>query len=78
MSRRRRPTSTPRPSRREFLERSTMAGAAAVAGSLAIDRVAHAAGSDAVKIGLIGCGGRGSGAVVSALTVNPAARLTAM
>ena len=31
-----------------------------------------------MKIGLIGCGGRGAGAVVSALEVNPGAKLTAM
>jgi predicted dehydrogenase len=45
---------------------------------LAVPRAVHAAGSDAIRIGLIGCGGRGSGAVVSALNVNPNARLTAM
>jgi predicted dehydrogenase len=38
----------------------------------------HAAGSDALRIGLIGCGGRGTGAVASALQVNPAARLVAV
>jgi hypothetical protein len=38
----------------------------------------YAAGSDTIRIGLIGCGGRGAGAVVSALTVNPNAKLTAM
>jgi myo-inositol 2-dehydrogenase/D-chiro-inositol 1-dehydrogenase len=65
-------------SRREFLKTSTAAAAAAATTSLAVGRVAHAAGSDALKIGLIGCGGRGSGAVVSALTVDPGARLTAV
>jgi len=64
--------------RREFLAASTAAAGAAAAGSLAIQRSAHAAGSDAMRIGLIGCGGRGSGAVASALSVNPSARLTAM
>ena len=63
-------------SRRDFLVHSAaLAGATT---SLALGRSAHAAGSDSIKIGLIGCGGRGSGAVVSALSVNPAARLTAM
>jgi predicted dehydrogenase len=38
----------------------------------------YAAGSDRIRIGLVGCGGRGSGAVVSALSVNPNAKLTAM
>lgn len=63
------------PSRRQFLGRTA---GAAVVGSLALARSAHAAGSDAIRIGLVGCGGRGSGAVVSALNVNPAAKLTAM
>jgi predicted dehydrogenase len=66
------------PSRREFLVRSTALAGTAIAGSLAIGRGAHAAGSDSLKIGLIGCGGRGSGAVVSALSVAPGAKLTAM
>jgi predicted dehydrogenase len=68
---------TSQATRRQFLARSAMAGTAAV-GSLALARGVHAAGSDVLKIGLIGCGGRGSGAVVSALSVHPGARLTAM
>jgi predicted dehydrogenase len=52
------------PSRREFLQTSTaIAGAAALAGGLSIARTAHAKGSDALKVALIGCGGRGKGAV---------------
>lgn len=65
-------------SRRQFLVRSTALAGSAVAGSLAISRSAHAAGSDHLKIGLIGCGGRGSGAVASALSVNEGAKLTGM
>ena len=47
----------PPPSRRDFLQSST---AAAV--GLGLLGNAHAAGSDAIKVGLIGCGGRGTGA----------------
>jgi len=66
-------------SRRRFLTATSAAVTGAVlAGGLSPARNAHAAGSDALKIGLIGCGGRGSGAVVSALTVHPGAQLTAM
>jgi predicted dehydrogenase len=65
-------------SRREFLKRSATLAGAAVTTSLALKRSVHAAGSDALKIGLIGCGGRGSGAVVSALGVDEGATLTAM
>jgi myo-inositol 2-dehydrogenase/D-chiro-inositol 1-dehydrogenase len=47
------------PSRREFLK--TTAAATAAAGLAAVPSV-HAAGSDVIKVGLIGCGGRGTGA----------------
>ncbi len=63
--------------RREFLKTSALV-AAAVSATLPVERSAHAAGSDALKIGLIGCGGRGAGAVGSALAVEPTARLTAV
>ncbi|MFH1264306.1 MAG: twin-arginine translocation signal domain-containing protein, partial [Planctomycetota bacterium] len=52
-------------SRREFLKKSA-AGAATVYG-LSIARGAHAAGDEAIKIGMIGCGGRCSGAAGAAL-----------
>lgn len=56
---------------------STVAGAAAL-GQLSLARGAHAAGSDVIRIGLIGCGGRGSGAAVNAMNVDPGVRLVAM
>ena len=53
-------------SRRQFLKTAgVVAGAAAVPLSLA--RSAHAAGSDVLKIALIGCGGRGTGAASDCL-----------
>jgi len=64
--------------RREFLARSGALVAASLASRLDIGRTAHAAGSDALRIGLIGCGGRGCGAAANALAVDPAARLTAL
>jgi predicted dehydrogenase len=64
--------------RRQFLVRSSLVAGATFAGALDLRQSAHAAGSDLLKLGLIGCGGRGSGAVANALTVNPNARLTAM
>ncbi|MHB1037253.1 MAG: Gfo/Idh/MocA family protein [Pirellulales bacterium] len=67
-----------RRSRREFLVDSAIVAGASLAGSLVGGRAVHAAGSDALKIGLVGCGGRGAGAVVSALTANPQAKLVAM
>jgi predicted dehydrogenase len=65
-------------SRRNFLARSAALTSAVAATGLTIPRSVHAAGSEVLKIGLIGCGGRGCGAVASALKVNPHARLTAM
>ena len=43
--------------RREFLKTGAVA-----AGALALSANVHAAGSDMIKVGLIGCGGRGTGA----------------
>jgi myo-inositol 2-dehydrogenase / D-chiro-inositol 1-dehydrogenase len=66
-------------SRRDFLKASsvTLAGAAAF-GSLSLARSAHAAGSDVVKIALIGCGGRGTGAAANALSTKANVKLVAM
>jgi len=65
-------------SRRKFLANSSLLASASVAATLDLSVSAHAAGSDAIRIGLVGCGGRGSGSIANALTVNPAARLYAM
>ena len=64
-------------SRRDFLETST----AVVAGSLtslAAPRFVHAQGSDVLKVGLVGCGGRGSGAASQALKADQNVKLWAM
>ena len=66
-------------SRRQFLRSST---AAVVAGASvinqAIARGAYVGGSDLLRIGLIGCGGRGTGAAAQALAADKNAKLTAM
>ncbi len=60
-------------SRRDFLKTgSAVAATAAAAGALAAPKLtlaksAHVAGSDTVKIGLVGCGGRGAGAAIQAM-----------
>jgi myo-inositol 2-dehydrogenase/D-chiro-inositol 1-dehydrogenase len=61
------------PSRREFLKTST---AALTAAGLA--RPGYVAGSDTIRIGLIGCGGRGYEAVLNATTADSGVRLVAM
>ncbi len=57
-------------SRREFLKTTGQLAAASALAGIAIPHV-HAAGSDLVQIALVGCGGRGSGAAVNALSTNP-------
>jgi len=64
--------------RRDFLKTSAVAASAAAVGTLDLSRSAHAAGSDIIKVGMIGCGGRNSGAAAQALTADPGARLVAM
>jgi myo-inositol 2-dehydrogenase / D-chiro-inositol 1-dehydrogenase len=59
--------------RRDFL----MGTAAVAASTLAVGGV-HAAGNDTLKIGLVGCGGRGSGAAANALKADPNVKLTAV
>ena len=64
--------------RRQFLVKSSVLAGASMAGALEVSRSAYAAGSDQIKIGLIGCGGRGSGSIANGLSVNSGARLYAM
>jgi predicted dehydrogenase len=65
---------TPSASRRSFLKTS----ASTVAAGTLLSRGVHAAGSDLLKIGLIGCGGRGSGAAVEACKADANVKLYAM
>jgi predicted dehydrogenase len=69
----------PDATRREFLKAST---AAVVGGTLAsgllVPRSVHAAGDEVIKVGLIGCGGRGSGAAKNALAAPGPIKLVAM
>ena len=60
--------------RRQFVQTS----AAATAGLMASSNFAFAAGSDAIKVGVIGCGGRGTGAAVQALSTDQNVQLVAM
>jgi len=59
--------------RRQFLQTS-----AAVAATSLIAANAHAQGGDELKVGLIGCGGRGTGAAAQALKADRNVRLWAM
>jgi predicted dehydrogenase len=63
--------------RRDFLAGAAAAAAGATLASLAPPHV-HAAGSDILRVGLIGCGGRGTGAAEQALTADKNTKLVAM
>ncbi len=68
-------------SRRRFFKDTSLllAGGAVVGGGLTTARAAHAFGSDMIKVGLVGCGGRGSGAADQALNTSGGdVRITAM
>src|SRR6516162_2446392 len=75
MTRDPRPTAT---SRREFLKTSTVAVGGALAGSLAMTQGVHAAGGDLLRVGLIGCGRRGTGAAAQALQADKNIKLVAL
>src|SRR4029077_8178537 len=64
---------------RQFIKPS---GAAVVTGALAANELivpnVHPAGSDVLRVGLIGCGGRGTGAAGQALAADPNVKLVAM
>src|SRR4051812_48291242 len=59
-------------SRRDFLMTS------AAAATLAAVPHVHAAGSDVLRVGLVGCGSRGTGAAGQALQADPNLKLTAL
>jgi myo-inositol 2-dehydrogenase/D-chiro-inositol 1-dehydrogenase len=63
--------------RREFL-RSTATAASLAALTAGIRTRAYAAGGNTIRLGLIGCGGRGTGAAVQALNACKRAKLVAM
>ncbi|MBW7990573.1 MAG: Gfo/Idh/MocA family oxidoreductase [Planctomycetes bacterium] len=62
-------------SRRDFIKTSAALGAASLA--VGTNRM-YAAGSDKIRIGLVGCGGRGSGAAAQALSTGEDVVLKAM
>jgi predicted dehydrogenase len=62
-------------SRRDFIKTSV---AASLAATLPRIPGAYAAGSDIIRIGLVGCGGRGTGAVIDCLNAAQGVELVAM
>ena len=65
--------------RREFLKNSgTAVAGAALAGTLATPRAGFCAEDNAIKVALVGCGGRGTGAAANALSTKGPVKLWAM
>ncbi|MCC6672983.1 MAG: Gfo/Idh/MocA family oxidoreductase [Planctomycetes bacterium] len=71
------PTAEPSSS---LTRRELLAGAAALPALRALDAApaVHVAGSDRVRVGLVGCGGRGTGAAMQALGADPGTVITAL
>src|SRR5690606_29020693 len=67
----------PPTSRRTVLQASATAGVAALAARTAPAGWFHGV-DDTIRVGLVGCGGRGTGAAVNALLADPHAKLVAM
>lgn len=74
--RNRRSRHTTSTSRRKFLKRSAVL--AATGAPVLSAGMVHAAGSDTLRIGMVGCGGRCSGAALDSMTADPGTRLVAM
>ena len=65
------------PTRREFLQKSTsVLTGAALAGALSAR--AYAGEDNTIKVALVGCGGRGTGAAANALSTKGPTKLWAM
>ncbi len=66
-------------SRRQFLKQSGgVVAAAALTSALSAPRFAHAAEDNTLKIALVGCGGRGTGAASQAMSTQGPTKLVAM
>lgn len=73
-------TSNPHPatSRRDFLKTGAVVGAALAAPAILPGRIFAADNAETLRIGLIGCGGRGTGAAANALKADAHVALVAM
>ena len=61
--------------RREFMKVSALAAAAM---NLSMTGSLHSAGKEEIKVGVVGCGGRGSGATRDSLEADPGVKILAM
>jgi predicted homoserine dehydrogenase-like protein len=66
------------PTRRDFVKTSALAAGGALLLPNFLAAKAHIDGDDAIKVALVGCGGRGTGAALQALLTKQNVRLVAM
>ncbi len=81
MSENQKPSANSQTSRRQFLKTTSIMAAATGASAGVLGHAAtsvHVGGSDLIKVGLIGCGGRGTGAVLNAAQADKNVKITAM
>jgi predicted dehydrogenase len=71
-------TDNPSNSRRDFLKSGALAVGGTFASQLAFNSSLHAAENNTLKVALVGCGGRGTGAATQALAADPNVQLVAM
>ncbi|MEX0275839.1 MAG: Gfo/Idh/MocA family protein [Flavobacteriaceae bacterium] len=64
--------------RRSFVKTTTMASGALMATTLPLGAMAQVNSAKKLKLAVVGCGGRGTGATVQALTADPDVELVAM
>jgi len=64
--------------RRDFLKAGTAAVGGSLLGPLALNASVYAGGSETIRIGLVGCGGRGTGAAEQALAADANVHLVAL
>jgi predicted dehydrogenase len=68
------------PDRRQFVKfaGSAVAAGAVLTGGLPLARAAHNGVDETVKVGLVGCGGRGTAAAINARNADPEVKITAL
>jgi predicted dehydrogenase len=67
-----------RANRRKFIKSSSLLAGTILSTPLTVSATAYVEGSDVIKVALIGCGGRGTGAAAQILTTDPSTKLVAM
>ena len=64
--------------RRKFIKKSSLIAGTVLTYPLSVSSSAYVAGNENLKIALVGCGGRGSGAASQVLSAHPGTQLVAM